>query len=433
MIFHRSFVQYLTLFTFALVLTLLGGRFLRCLLTKREIHRLDEELDLNDLPDSPLGQIVSKIKDTLARYGSDAALAETEHLADQQERSTQHAHETINFLMCLLPALGLFGTMFGLSGAMSAAFSKGNMSRESIGIFVSSLGTAIDTTVLAMICAMIGGAIIWFLSRMEKPLQEQQADVIRKLSGLDQLHPSASVNQPAAGHAQDAGAGTISKGELQLAVAESVGRVAAKFDACVGRIEELTRATQACSAELASHKTQAVPGENMGEVVTTCLNAATGRLGDLITAGNADVVRTIAASLNRFAEALEASNVVTTVRAEVRAAMAENMTQTVAKLDEGLQMLANVARTSVERRTQVKSEDGQGFSRADLAKIMSACLESAVERLGALVASHSRETTDTVAASLERFAAQVDDRIPRELVISYNRNGRGNGELSDVD
>lgn len=434
MIFHRSFVQYLTLFTFALILTLLGGRFIRCIRARREVCRLQDEPDEDDVPDSsPISEIVSKIKDTLARHGSDAALAQAEQFADQQTASTQHAHETINFLMCLLPALGLFGTMFGLSGAMSAAFSKGSMSKESIGIFVSSLGTAIDTTVLAMICAMIGGAIIWFLGRVEKPLQEQQAGLIRRLSGLDDLHRCVSAGQPSAGQAEDAGAAAASSAELQASVADSVTRVVSKLDACVERMEELTRATQACSAELASHKTQAGHGEDMVKAVTACLEAATGRIGDLIAAGNTDVVRTIASSLNRFAEALEASNVVTTVRAEVRAAMAENMAQTASKLEEGLKMLANIAQTSAERCTQVKSEDGQGFSRADLAEMMSACLESAVNRLGALVATHSRQTADAVAATLDRFTAEVDDRIPREVVISYNRNGRGNGELSDVE
>jgi biopolymer transport protein ExbB/TolQ len=175
-----------------------------------------------------------------------------------------------------------------------------------------------------------------------------------------------------------------------------------------------------------------VHGEDLAKAVTTCLDTATGRIGDLLAAGNAEVVRTIASSLDRFAEALDASNVVATVRAEVRAAMTENMAQTVTKLEENLNAVASIARTSAERGTQGKSEDGQGFSRADLAKVMSACLESAVDRLGALVASHSRETADTVAAALERFTTEVDDRMSRELVISYNRNGRGNGELSDV-
>jgi len=432
MIFHRSFVQYLTLFTFALILTLLGGRFLRCLRSKREMRKLQAEPDGSDMPDSPIGEVVSKIRDTLARHGSEAALTHAEQLADEQKGNTQHAYETVNFLMCLLPALGLFGTMFGLSGAMSAAFSKGTMSKESIGIFVSSLGTALDTTVLAMICAMIGGAIVWLLSRMEKPLQEQQADLIRQLSGVDHLHHGGSANPSAAGDTQAAGTTMVSRAELQTSVAESVGRVASKLDACVGKIEDLTRATQACSAEMASHKTQAVPGEDMVKAVTKCLDAATTRIGDSIAAGNGEVVHTIATSLNRFAEALEASNVVTTVRAEVRAAMAENMTQTASRLDEGLKTLANVARTSVERCTRVNSEDGQGFSRADLARMMSASLESAVDRLGALVARHNHETADTIAATLERFTAAVDDRMSRELVTSHARNGHGNGEFSNV-
>jgi biopolymer transport protein ExbB/TolQ len=432
MIFHRSFVQYVTLFTFALILTLLGGRFIRCFRSKREMRRLADRADENDVLDSPIGEIASKIKDTLARHGSDAALAEAEQSADRQKGQTEHAYETINFLMYLLPALGLFGTMLGLSGAMSAAFSKGIMSKESIGIFVSSLGTALDTTVLAMVCAMIAGATMWLLTRTEKPLQEQQVELVRRLSGLERLHRSAGAAQPSAGRGRDAGAATMSRAEMQASVADSVGHLTSKLEACVGRIEELTHATRACSAELASHKTQGVHGEDMVNAVTTCLDAATERIGELISAGNAEVVRTIASSLDRFAEALEASNVVTTVRAEVRTAMAENMTQTATRLDEGLKTLAEAARTSMERCTQVTSEDGQGLSRADLAEMMSTCLESAVDRLGALVASQSRETADTLAATLERFTANVDERIPRELVISYSRNARGDGELSHV-
>ena len=108
------------------------------------------------------------------------------------------------------------------------------------------------------------------------------------------------------------------------------------------------------------------------------------------------------------------------------------MASSSSRLDEGLKMLADVARTGVERCTQMNAQDGQGFSRADLAKMMSTSLESAVDRLGALVARHNHETADTIAATLERFTAAVDDRMSRELVVSYARNGHGNGELSNV-
>jgi biopolymer transport protein ExbB/TolQ len=433
MIFHRSFVQYLTLFAFALILTLLGGRVIRCICSKREIHKLHDDRNPNAILDSLLGDIISKTTDALARHGPDAALTQAEQFADQQKETTQQAYETINFLMCLLPALGLFGTMFGLSGAMSAAFAKGSMSKESIGIFVSSLGTALDTTVLAMVCAMVAGAIMWLLTRIEKPLQEQRADLVRRLSGLDRLHRCATPNPPSAGNGQNPDVAKVVRAEVHASVAESMTQVASMFDECLGRLEELARAGAAGSAQSASHDAQVLSGKDLVGTVTSYIDTAAGRIGDQIGAQHAEVVQTIASALNRFADAMEASNVVTTVRAEVRAAMAENMMQTLSRFDGCLGTLENIARTSAERYAQVKSEDGRGFSRTDLAKMMSACLESAVDRLGTLVLGCNRETADTVAATLERFTAEVGDRIPRELVISYNRNGHGNGELSDAD
>lgn len=120
-LFDHSAVQYVTLFTFALVVTLLGYRLIRHLCSTRELSKIRRIGQRGTIPDSPLGRHIRTWKDTLTRHGTGAALALAERFTKEQEKGTQQGYEVINFPVCSLPALGLFGTMLGLSSALSRA------------------------------------------------------------------------------------------------------------------------------------------------------------------------------------------------------------------------------------------------------------------------------------------------------------------------
>jgi biopolymer transport protein ExbB/TolQ len=301
---------------------------IRYVRSKREVHRIQRCKDWKEIGDSPLNNHIEKVRDMLARDDAEVAFSHAECFAQRQREDTQRAYDVINFLVCSLPALGLFGTMLGLSGALSAAFSEGSLGSDSIKTFVSSLGTALDTTVLALGCAMVAGSTAWLLNRMENLLLQQQTAVIHAVSGLDGFNLQLNADRPAS-----------SRDTRDLDIAE-------------------------------------------------------------------------------------------TVRTEVQALLAENVAKITSRFDGCLEGLEELARMSVERSAQSNSIDGQGINRANLAEAITSCLDNAMERIGELIITHNGDAIKNVTSALNRFAGAIDERIPRELVISYNRNG--DGELNHV-
>ena len=133
--FHRSVIQFVTLLVFSLTLTLLFGRLIKFgRRRRRTVHA-----------------------------GVTSSRAAAEGLSE--EIST--AYEAFNFLISMMPALGLLGTVLGLSISLSTAFGGASVGPMALQQFVTALATALDTTVLGLICAMITGALAWLLNRAE--------------------------------------------------------------------------------------------------------------------------------------------------------------------------------------------------------------------------------------------------------------------------
>ncbi len=430
-LFDRSAVQYVTLFSFALAMTLIGYRFIRYVRSKREVRKIQYCKDWRKISDSPLNNHISTLRDTLARHGGRVALSHAERFAQQQQEDCQRACDVINFLVCSLPALGLFGTMLGLSGALSAAFSKGSFGSDSIQTFVGSLGTALDTTVLALVCAMVAGSTAWLLNRKEKLLHQQQTAVIHAVSGLDGFNLQLNADRPASSRdTRDLDIAETVTAEVQASVAQNMTEITSTFEGSLGRLEELVRVGFERSVQREAGHDQEADAVAAVQAINSYLDQAMARIAELITTHNSETTRTIASAINRFAEAMEASNVVDTVRAELRASMGENMTEITSRLQEHLGSLEELICATLKRSDQREPEGANEASEEVLVRALTSCLDEAMERVGELIITHNGDAIKHVTSALNRFAGAIDERIPRELVISYSRNG--NGELNHV-
>ena len=73
--------------------------------------------------------------------------------------------------------------MLGLSGALFDAFGEGKLTDQAVQQFVSSLATALDTTVLAMLCAAPVFFASFLLCRRENELHDHQIGYVKERVG----------------------------------------------------------------------------------------------------------------------------------------------------------------------------------------------------------------------------------------------------------
>ena len=423
-IFYRSFVQFVTLFVFSLAMTLISCRFIRYFRSKRDVRRIQRCKDWKEIGDSPLSNHIEEVTDTLARHGARAAFSHVERFAQQQQEEAQRANDVINFLLCSLPALGLFGTMLGLSSALSAAFSKGNFGSDSIQMFVKSLGTALDTTVLALICSLVAGSTIWLLNRLEKIFYQQQTTIIHAVSGLDRFNLQLNAIQTASSRSTgNLDAAETARTEEQAFLSENVTTITSRLGNCLEKLEDLARLSIERSTQNNSKDGEQINRANIVEALTLCMNEAIVRIGDTISKHNTESASTVASAFNSFTEAVKSSNIVETVRSALQASVDENMTEVKSNLKESIRRIDELVQVNLEQN---------GIDKTTLVDTVTSCLEGAMERVGDLIITHNAEAVNTVATILNRFTEAINERIPRELIISYSRNGVHDAELNHV-
>lgn len=182
-IYQRGPVQHVILgvATFALVL-------LYCRL--REYHRTASGLRAFEReegdPVGPLAEVTRRAGQLNTDRGATAVRSYVERFHAEQSNAVQNNYDLIRFVVGTLPALGLLGTVLGLSDALFAAFSRG-FGTESVGKFVEGLSTALDTTVLAMLCA--GPLFAWMAlqTRQEYQTVDRHAEFLRRRFGLAEV------------------------------------------------------------------------------------------------------------------------------------------------------------------------------------------------------------------------------------------------------
>lgn len=182
-IYERGFVQHLILGVTACIVVLL---YFHRRQHRRDASRLSVlEGGAGDGP-AVLATALQQVGRLHAEYGALAARSRLDRFVENQSKAVRKAYEIVNFLIGSLPALGLIGTMLGLSDTLYAAFSHG-FGSDSVEQFVSGLATALDTTVLAMVCAAVLVAWSFLQARQESHLVDQYAQYVRQHFALSQM------------------------------------------------------------------------------------------------------------------------------------------------------------------------------------------------------------------------------------------------------
>jgi biopolymer transport protein ExbB/TolQ len=224
--FARSFVQYLTLFTFAYTLILLSDRFVHYLHNKKELQNAVKFKKDWQLHGGILAEQLKVLNETLVKNGISGVIPQIRKQQAQLKQETSRVYEAINALVCLLPALGLFGTVLGLSNSLFTAFSGNAVGSEAIRKFVGALAIALDTTVLGLACSIIAGICVRLMVRLEEVLCEYREKFLRQLLHLDKLaHSSPAVAAGATNAIQPAADIDVFRTELRAITNEIVSHI----------------------------------------------------------------------------------------------------------------------------------------------------------------------------------------------------------------
>jgi len=180
--YERGPVQHAILFVACLVTALLFERINRHRWNSGHFKAL--ERGQGQAP-KELADQLEVVSATYGKHGPSAAVVRAEKVAQDHAKETHKAYESIGFVTGFLPALGLVGTMLGLSDALFSAFSSGGLEEKSVMTFVTALSTAMDTTVLAMLCAVPLFAAAFLLGKLENDLGDRYAALVLSQLGLE--------------------------------------------------------------------------------------------------------------------------------------------------------------------------------------------------------------------------------------------------------
>jgi len=241
-IYERSSVQHATLAVAALVIALLVERWIRLRSTYGGQKKPSPG---RDTPPQGLVDQLDVVSRAYDEHGTAAAVAQIQQLSDDGRERIRKAYESIHALAGFLPALGLLGTMLGLSGALFDAFASGKLTDQAVQQFVSSLATALDTTVLAMLCAAPVFVVSFFLCRRENELHDRQIRYVKERLGIAAYIANDNAN-----------------GTLQAELRRVTRKIAAEAESAFGKMlehagqalqEHLTRAVEEAFAAQRQH------------------------------------------------------------------------------------------------------------------------------------------------------------------------------------
>lgn len=170
--FERSPIQWVTLTVFLFALGIVFDRLLRLRALRREVRDLLEQLPAalaGCRPPTGLswregtGIVERRVREIRAMWQSGGwavARAWQRELAARDEGAMERVYQTLGSLVTVMLALGFFGTVLGISASLFASY--GMLAeldietlKEGLQTFTGGLGTALDTTVLAMLLAIV--------------------------------------------------------------------------------------------------------------------------------------------------------------------------------------------------------------------------------------------------------------------------------------
>lgn len=165
--FRRSFVQWILLFAFALGLFHLLFRRIPAWLQERRALR-SIQID-GDLPSSDTDSMVARRLRQLRSPTSGQAVKNpsllAKHLAEHDEAELDAAYRVSGDIVQILPLIGFFGTVFGLSMGLYASFlGEGGATTKA---FAKAIAIAFDNTLLGLALTVILFAIQSMLRKRE--------------------------------------------------------------------------------------------------------------------------------------------------------------------------------------------------------------------------------------------------------------------------
>jgi biopolymer transport protein ExbB/TolQ len=181
--FNRSPIQWLTLTAFFFTLTALAHRVWSHARVRSALHALTEQALEAD--STLVSQRCARVQECKVRVGSGAAARYNRDLAQRDEESLERVYGLFNQALQFIVALGLFGTIWGISQQMLSSFAtldSGNPEhlKTLLSSFGVALSTALDTTILALVCSLV-------LSVLMTPLQWLEMNALRAVTaGVDQ-------------------------------------------------------------------------------------------------------------------------------------------------------------------------------------------------------------------------------------------------------
>lgn len=163
--FDRGFVQCLTLYVFAFIIVLLGNKVIISLRRNLKINAASK-----------------RIRDIAA-----PAISSNERIVKDKKIKIHNIYKIINFLDFLLSAIGIFGTLLGLSNSLFDNFSEGGGIVKVSQQIVTALSTLLDTTGLDLAYAKLVGGFAWVMGSIRYRFIEQYTSLIRKIFLLEKL------------------------------------------------------------------------------------------------------------------------------------------------------------------------------------------------------------------------------------------------------
>jgi biopolymer transport protein ExbB/TolQ len=154
-LFERSFVQWVTLYVFFLGIGLLVER---TLLYLRELKsfRLPREQQLRGDWITRVCRRFRRLKSAVDNRPPAEVHEYTKQLAEADASDLEFGYHVVGELIQILPLLGFFGTVLGLSRGLHRDFLS-DLAQAATGIksFVGAIGTAFDTTLLGLACTIV--------------------------------------------------------------------------------------------------------------------------------------------------------------------------------------------------------------------------------------------------------------------------------------
>lgn len=162
---QRSVCQWATLYAFLLGLSYLSARLVTWLRNRFQLSRLGP--DSTDLKSSSLVHRWARYIKRCAPHMTRVQFQDTlKDMTGREEDELYQVYSPVNDVIHMLPLIGFFGTVLGLSRGLYSIF-KGAAGGSGSASFGQAIGTAFDTTLLALGCTILLTILQRLLHRRE--------------------------------------------------------------------------------------------------------------------------------------------------------------------------------------------------------------------------------------------------------------------------